>query len=285
MSPTTSTNALGDFLRARRERLSPSDVGLVPSLSPRRTPGLRREEVAVLAGLSENYYTRLERGREKHPSPAAVEALARTLRLTPEEHAYLRTVAARAAGSPPIPTVPRSDTVQPSVPFILESLRPFAAYVVNRTGDILSTNPAGAVLFPGMNEWESSRRNISRYLFLHPAVRTLYPDTWGQHAQQCITGLRSLAGTDPDDPDLTELLTELMAASPDFVRLWQNYDVRPHSDATKVLHHPLTGPITLNFQALMLVGSPSHRLSVYYAPPGTEAHAALQELDSAGHED
>lgn len=277
-------SALGDFLRARREGLTPHDVGLTPGPGMRRTPGLRREEVAVLAGVSENYYTRLERGRETNPSPAVVDSLARTLRLAPDEHAHLRSLAARVAGVRPIADDAPAHRLPGSVPQILEALRPFPAYVLTRTGDLLAANPPAEALFPGMDEWPPHRRNIIRYLFLAPAARTLYPEDWEVHARHCIAGLRSLAGTDPQDAALAELVEELRRDSEEFAALWQAYDVRTHAQAVKVLHHSVVGRVAQDFQAMSIEGTPGQRLSVYSAAPGTPEHEALVALDGLGAE-
>src|ERR1700754_2656111 len=171
----TSTE-LGRFLRARREGARPQDAGLPPGTGSRRTPGLRREEIATLAGGSIDYYTRLERGRETRPSPAVVDALARALRLDSDEHEYLRSLAAQAARRAPVPPPPPSRAVRPTVKLLLETLRPNPAYVVTRTYDILAANPGGARLHPGLLDWPPRQRNTIRYTFLHPEARNLYPD-------------------------------------------------------------------------------------------------------------
>lgn len=281
-SPQLPDSTLGEFLRAHRAKLSPCAAGLSTGPGPRRTPGLRREEVAVFAGVSQNYYTRLECGRETHPSIAVLDALARALHLSPDEHDHLRRLAATSAGAAPIPPATPLREVPNSIGFILESLRPSAAYVLSRDQDILAANPAGRAIFPGMDQWEPERRNITRYLFCHPAARDLYPDTWDDHARHCIAGLRALAGTHPDHPGLHDLVTELQATSPDFARLWTIYNIRPHTTARKTLHHPDVGTITLNFQALTIEGTPGQRLSIFYANPNTPEHQALTTLDTLG---
>ena len=274
----TTSNELGDFLRARRTQLTPQRAGLTPGPGPRRTPGLRREEVAALAGVSNDYFTRLERGKETRPSPAIIDALARAFQLTEDEHEHLRTLAATAARHAPEPPTPPSRRVSSGVRLLLETLRPFPAYVLGRTGDVLASNPAGINLFPGSSDWPASQRNIARYLFLHPAARALFPD-WDQQTRTCVSGLRALAGTDPDAPDLAGLVGELVLKSPDFARLWERYEVKRHTPATKTMNHPTVGTITLGFQAMTLEGTPGHRLSIYYATPGSPAHDALILLD------
>lgn len=164
---------------------------------------------------------------------------------------------------------------------IPESLRPFAAYILNRTDDVLAANPAARALFPGMEEWPSHRRNVARYLFLHPAARALFPEDWETQARRCAAGLRAMAGTDPGLPELAALVEELEEQSPDFARMWARYDVRGHTPRTETVHHPLVGRVTLDFQAMMLEDTPGHRLSVFYAAPETSAHRALMLLDSS----
>ena len=280
---TPTSNELGEFLRARRTQITPSEAGLTPGPGLRRTPGLRREEAATLAGVSNDYYTRLERGKETRPSPAVIDALARALRLTDDEHVHLQTLTAHAHRRAPEPPPAPSRTVSAGVKLLLEALRPNPAYVLSRTGDVLAWNPGGLQLFPGADDWPLKQRNIARYLFLHPAAKNLFPD-WEQQTRTCVAGLRALAGTDPDAPDLAGLVGELVLKSPDFARLWERYEVKGHAHGTKTLHHPLVGTITLGFQAMTLEGTPGHRLSTYFATPGTPDHDALILLDmTAAH--
>lgn len=280
---------LGRFLRARRARVTPEDVGLAAGSGVRRTPGLRREELATLAGISIDYYSRLERGKETRPSPSVVDALARALQLGEEEHEHLRslaTVAARSAPEPPpegAPPAAPSRTVRPGVKLLLENLRPGPAYVVSRSNDILATNPAGLRLLAGIEEWPAKQRNIARYVFLHPAARDLFED-WHHQVRGCVARLRALAGTDPDAPDLAQLVGELLLKSPDFARLWERYDVKGRAQGRKTFHHPEVGDLTLGYQSLLLEGTPGHRLVAYYAEPATPEHDAVALLDLLGQE-
>ncbi|MFJ8312225.1 MULTISPECIES: helix-turn-helix transcriptional regulator [unclassified Streptomyces] len=284
---------LGRFLRARRTQITPADVGLTPGIGVRRTPGLRREEVAALAGVSIDYYTRLERGKETRPSHAVVEAMGRALKLDEDEQNHLRDLAVRAAlpqalGSArsegtPIASVPPAApgrTVSPKARLLLESLRPSPAYVTSRTLDLLAANPGALALYTGIDNWPAKQRNLARYLFLHPAARDLYADRKTQ-IRGCVARLRALAGTDPDAPDLAGLIGELLLKSPEFARLWDRYDVTRslHAQKPKTFHHPQVGEITLDFQGLQLEGTPGHRLGIYIAAPGTPAHDAMILLD------
>ncbi len=275
-----ATTELGRFLRARREGVRPQDAGLPPGTGSRRTPGLRREEIATLAGVSIDYYTRLERGRETRPSPAVVDALARALRLDGDEHEYLKSLAAQAARRAPDPPKPPSRALRPTARLLLETLRPNPAYVVSRTYDILAANPGGARLHPGLLDWPPRQRNTIRYTFLHPEARDLWPD-WEQKARGCVAQLRAVAGSDPDAPDLAALVGELLVKSPDFGRVWGRYEVRRAGAGNRVMRHPLVGTLHLAHETLSLNRADGHNIIVYLAEPGTPDHDAMVLLDSA----
>ncbi|MFD6275125.1 helix-turn-helix transcriptional regulator [Streptomyces sp. NPDC060209] len=275
-----SGDELGRFLRARRIQTSPQSAGLTPGPGIRRTPGLRREELATLAGVSIDYYTRMERGKETRPSPAVVDALARALQLDDAEHQHLRDLAARYATQPaPVP----SRTVRPQLKLLLETVRPNPAYVVSRSMEILAHNPGGLALYAGIDEWPARQRNLARYLFLHPAAREVFTD-WDNQIRGCVARLRALAGTDPDAPDLAQLVGELLLKSPAFAGLWERYEVTGRKYATKTFQHPQVGKITLGFQGMELEGTPGQRMGVYTAEPGTPDHDAMLLLDmTASH--
>ncbi|MFB8176031.1 helix-turn-helix transcriptional regulator [Streptomyces sp. NPDC055966] len=278
---TDGGTELGRFLRARRSRLTPAEAGLAAGSGLRRTPGLRREELATLAGISIDYYTRLERGKETRPSPSVVDALARALRLEDDEHEHLRTLAIMAARSVPEPRPAPSRAVRPGVNLLLEALRPYPAYVAGRTTDILAHNPGGLRLLAGMEGWPAKERNIARYVFLHPAAHELFDD-WSNQVRSCVARLRGLAGTDPDAPDLARLAGELLLKSPDFARLWERYDVKGRSHGRKTFHHPEVGDLTLGYQSMELEDTPGHRLVAYFAEPDTPEYDALALLDLLG---
>lgn len=187
---------LGRYLRARRTQTSPAHVGLTVGAGIRRTPGLRREELATLAGISIDYYVRLERGKETRPSPAVLDALARALHMDDQEHQHLRELAARAARYAPEPPPAPSRTVRPHLKLLLESLRPNPAYVISRSMDVLAWNPGGLALYAGLEDWPAKHRNLARYLFLHPAAQDLLPD-WDRQITTCVARLRAVAGTGP----------------------------------------------------------------------------------------
>jgi transcriptional regulator with XRE-family HTH domain len=271
---------LGRFLRARRTQTSPEQVGLPIGTGRRRTPGLRREELATLAGISIDYYVRLERGRETRPSPAVLDALARALHLDEREHQHLRELAVRAARYAPERPPPPSRTVRPHLKLLLEALRPNPAYIVSRSMDVLAWNPGGLAIYAGLDEWPATQRNLARYLFLHPAARDLFPD-WDAQVRSCVARLRAQAGIAPDAPDLTSLVGELLVKSPDFAKLWDRYEVTGRKPARKTFHHPLVGTLTLTPQSMDLEGTPGQRLGVYVAEPGTPDHDAMLLLDMA----
>ncbi|MFG3341071.1 helix-turn-helix transcriptional regulator [Glycomyces sp. NPDC048151] len=273
-------SALGRFLRARREGITPADVGLATGPGIRRTPGLRREELATLAGVSIDYYTRLERGKETRPSPQVVDALARALKLDHAEHEHLRDLAASAARrSTDTPKAP-SRTLPPGIGQILERLRPNPAYVMSRSMDVLASNPGGLRLLPGIEDWPATKRNVARYMFLHPNAQVAILD-WENHVRGCVASLRALAGTEPDAPDLQSLVGELSVKSPAFAKLWDRYEVRGHTTGTKSFHHPLIGDITLGYQGFDLAGGTGMRMVVYYGEPGGPEDDALALLDMA----
>lgn len=274
---------LGRFLRARRERVKPTDVGLPAGTGVRRTPGLRREELATLAGVSIDYYTRLERGKETRPSDAVLDALAEVLLLDTDEREHLHGLAVQATRRAPERRPRTSPTVRPTALQLLETVRPCPAYVVNRTNDLLAANPGGLRLFPGIEEWPTSRRNLTRYLFLHPAARTLFVH-WEQHVVGSVAHLRAVAGTDPDDPELAALVGELTMKSEDFTRLWNRYDVMFRSTGYKVFRHPEVGDMTLAYETMALSAADGQRLCVYQATPGTPDHDAMVLLDMASLE-
>ncbi|GAA4813612.1 helix-turn-helix transcriptional regulator [Streptomyces ziwulingensis] len=269
---------LARFLRARRTQTSPQSAGLTPGPGVRRTPGLRREELATLAGVSIDYYTRIERGKETRPSLAVVDALARALRLDDAEHQHLRDLAVRAARYAPQAAPAPSRTVRPPAKLILEAVRPSPAYVVSRSMDVLAHNPGGLALYAGLTDWPATQRNLARYLFLHPAARDVFPD-WDSQIRGCVARLRALAGTDPDAPDLTHLVGELLLKSPAFAGLWERYEVTGRKIAAKTFQHPQVGKITLGYQGMALEGTLGQRMVVYTAEPGTPDHDAMLLLD------
>jgi transcriptional regulator with XRE-family HTH domain len=266
---------LGEFLRVRRARVRPGDVGLPSGTGSRRTPGLRREEIAAVAGLSIDYYIRLEQGKETNPGGSILDGLARALRLNEEEHAHLHALANHAAGRIARSLPQASRVVRPGVRQLLESVRPCPAYVLSRTSDLLAANPEALTLFAGLADWPPERRNTIRYTFFHPAARELFAD-WDHSAETSAAHLRSLAADTPDDLDVSALITELLDGSPEFARLWQRHDVRHRRGEAKPFRHPRVGEFTLTTEALYLADG--QRMTVYQAEPGSRDHDALTLL-------
>ncbi|MGL6234646.1 MAG: helix-turn-helix transcriptional regulator [Segniliparus sp.] len=277
----TEGTELGRFLRARRAQVRPQDVGLPLGTGIRRTPGLRREELATLAGVSVDYYTRLERGRETRPSPAVVAALSEVLQLSGDALRRLHELVALASGRALAPESGPTRAVRESVLALLDTLRPSPAYVVSRTNDLLAANRSGLRLFPGITDWPREQRNTTRYMFLHPVARTLYRD-WEKMTAHSAAHLRAIAGADPDIPDLAQLVGELMMKSPQFARLWERYDVQQARGGDhKDFQHPEVGCMRLTFEVMTIQHTDGQRLVTYQAARGTSDYDAMLLLDMA----
>src|ERR1700761_8519438 len=255
-----------DFLVSRRARIAPEQAGLPVYGGNRRVAGLRREEVALLAGVSIDYYVRLERGRAAGASDSVLEGIARALQLDEAERAHLFDLA-RAAG-PAVPRAPRrpaTQQVRPSVQRILDSMTA-PAYIRNARMDVLAANrPRPA--------------NPARFLFLDPAAPCFYPD-WERMAQDVVAMLRTEAGQSPHDKCLSNLIGELSTRSENFRTWWAAHNVRFHRSGVKRFRHPVVGELTLAFEALDLAADAGLRISVYSAEPGTPSDDALKLLDS-----
>ncbi|AQA06781.1 transcriptional regulator [Mycobacterium sp. MS1601] len=244
---------LSSFLRARREAVTPQDVGLVPG-DGRRVRGLRREELALLAGLSTDYYRRLEQGREHRPSLQVLRALARALRLDTHATAYLISLVHPL----PLPMPARATMVSAGVQLLLDSGLRVPAIVVDVGLNILAINSAGRAMYSGFGDTD----NLARMVFLDPAARDFYTD-WHQVATQVVGNLRSGLTRFPNDDRVAEVVDEISARSSVFAELWATHDVRPRSSEDKVFHHPRVGELRLHFEALEVAGAPDQRLFVY----------------------
>jgi transcriptional regulator with XRE-family HTH domain len=267
-------------LKARRAQVRPEDVGLPAGAGLRRTPGLRREELAALAGVSVDYYIRLERGRETNPSPAVVDALGRALRLRGDGYERLHELAELASGRVSELPACLDGTVRDSVLRMLESVRPLPAYVVSRYNRVLAANPPGRRLLPGLWDWPEQQRNVTRYVFLHPVGRTLY-EPWEDTVARSVAHLRAVAGADPDDPELTTLVGELVLKSPQFAQLWERYDVCERGGGQKSFRHPQVGPMVLTYEVMRLARTGGQRMVVYQAASGTPDEEAMLRLETA----
>jgi transcriptional regulator with XRE-family HTH domain len=249
-------NLLGDYLRARRDLVTPEEAGL-ESLGVRRVPGLRREEVAMLAGLSADYYLRLEQGRDRNPSPQVLEALARVLRLDEAATEYL--LGLGSARPRPRRRRCRPETVAPGVRKLVDTLD-LPAFVEGRYFDVLASNPLAQALSPRLTVGENRLRSV----FLDSAERDLYPN-WEAATAGVVAGFRESVGTDTDDPRFIELVGELSLASERFRKLWARHDVRHREGATVELEHPQLGALHLNREKLAVGGGAGQILVVYHA--------------------
>ncbi|MFB7476258.1 helix-turn-helix transcriptional regulator [Kitasatospora sp. NPDC056184] len=274
--PADPRRALGEFLRARRGRVAPERVGLAGG-GRRRVRGLRREELAQLAGISVDYYVRLEQGRSTQPSNEVLDALARTLGLDEAERHHLNTLA--CARRLPLPT-PR---VSPVLRRMLDGLGAgLPAFVTDHRLDVVAWNAPGAELLGGAGDPARRDRNQARFLFLDAASRTVHPD-WADRAAEAVGQLRVAAGTWPDDAGLSALVAELCAASPEFRRIWDSGEVVMCTAGRKRLHHPLTGTLTLDFEALHVPAGPRETgLVLHVFSPGEDAAAAAALARLAG---
>lgn len=263
----------------RRARITPEQAGLAPHAGPRRVPGLRREEVAQLAGVSVDYYIRLERGRTQGVSEAVLDAIARALHLDDTERAHLfdlaqPTTAARTRRKGPL----APQRVRPALYRALDALS-VPAVVQGRRLDVLAANPLGYALFADFAARPHRDRNFARFVFLDQAALSLYTD-WERVARDTVASLRLYAGRHADHPQLTELIGELSLHSDTFHRLWADHDVRAHATGTKRLHHPLVGDLTLDYVVLAAEDDPEQSLAIYTPEPASPSAEALGILAS-----
>ncbi|MEW2130459.1 helix-turn-helix transcriptional regulator [Streptomyces sp. NPDC005435] len=271
-------DAVGAFLRSRRDRITPDRAGL-PVYGRRRVPGLRRGEVATLAGVSVEYYTRLERGNLQGVSDSVLDALARALRLDATERMYLYDLA-RAAGPAPGARARQrrtSATVRPSVARIVTGMPGMPAFVMNNRLDTLASNALGRVLYTEMFADAACGGNVARFTFLTSAARRFYVD-WERMARFTVGALRVEAGRNPYDRELSQLIGELSARSDEFRVLWGSQDVHVLRDSTKRVNHPLVGDLELDQETMSLPDDSGLNVLVCSAAPGTPAEEGLRLL-------
>lgn len=271
-----------EFLSTRRARITPEQAGLPVYGGNRRVAGLRREEVALLAGMSVDYYVRLERGNLSGVSDSVLEALAHALQLNEAERAHLYDLARSATPSGRRPTVTAS-RVRPTVLRLLDSMTNVPAYVRNARFDILAANALGRALYaPVFDSPLFAQRgpiNTARFLFLDPAGRDFWTD-WEKGADDSVAFLRTETGRAPHDKALTDMIGELTTKSDEFARLWARHDVKFHRSGVKNLHHPLVGDLALPYEALDLPSDPGLRLNFYTPEPDSREQEALGLLAS-----
>jgi transcriptional regulator with XRE-family HTH domain len=268
-----------EFLTSRRARITPERAGL-HSYGSRRVPGLRREEVAVLAGVSDPYYTRLERGDVNGVSQDVLEALARALELDDAERAHLFDLASAAQ-----PTEARhrqgraKQRVRPAVQWTLDAITGAAAFVSNERLDLLAANQLGRALFCELYAAPARPVNCARFVFLDAKAEAFYDD-WEHVAGECVAILRSAAGRDPYDRDLSDLVDELAAHSEAFRTRWAAHDVRFHNTGVKHFHHPVVGDLSVSLTRLDLPADPGLTIFIYSAEPGSRSEESLTRLGS-----
>jgi transcriptional regulator with XRE-family HTH domain len=266
-----------EFLTSRRARLTPEQTGLV-SFGARRVPGLRREEVAVLAGVSVPYYTRLERGDISGVSESVLHALSRALRLDDAERSHLFNLA-RAAQPPGVVQASRAprQRVRPETQWTLDAMTGAAAIVANDRLDVLATNQLGRALFAAL--LDTAAPNYARFLFLDERARVFYPE-WERYAIETTALLRAAAGRGPADRELAELITQLSAQSDVFRASWETHDVRFHRSTAKHLDHPAVGELVLAFSSFELAADPGLTLHTYTPEPRSCAEDTIRLLGS-----
>lgn len=269
-----------DFLRRCRTRLSPADVGLGEG-ARRRTPGLRREEVAQLAGMSADYYTRLEQARGPRPSRQMLSALARALRLTADERDHLF----HLTGEEPPRETGGSGHVRPGLLLVLDRLHDTPAQVVSDFGDVLAQNPMAAALTGDVAARPPAMRNTVRRMFTDQAALALFPpEDHETMARSHVANLRAVLAARPDDPRPAALVAELLASSPRFARLWDEHEVAVRRSDVKRFNHPVVGPLELDCEVL-LSAEHDQRLIVYTARPGSDSYERLRLLRVVGLQD
>ncbi len=271
-----------EFLTTRRAKITPERAGL-PEDGQRRVPGLRRGEVAGLAGVSIEYYAKLERGDLAGVSAGVIEAISRALQLDPAEREHLFDLAQAATGSSMLAPRRRSSDKswrsRQSLQWTLDAIRDTPAAVGNGRGDLLAANHLGRALYSDVYADPTGKPNFARFTFLDSAARRFYPD-WDYFADITVAMLRTEAGRNPHDRQLHELVGELSTRSDEFRRRWSAHDVRIHTTGTKHFRHPIVGDLILAYETLELAAEPGIAMTVYTAEPGSPTQQALQLLAS-----
>ncbi|WP_104181446.1 helix-turn-helix transcriptional regulator [Arthrobacter sp. B0490] len=270
------------FLMSRRAKVTPKEAGLIAGLN-RRVTGLRRSEVATLAGVSVEYYSKLERGAIAGASSSVLDALARALQLDDAERTHLFDLARAADGIPasgrPRQRSPRKAPARPSLFWALESITDGIAFVRNQSQDLLAANALGRAFYSPLIGDGGLTPNLARFQFLDPASRDFYPD-WDAFAAMCVAIMRAEAGRDPHNRALQDLVGELSTRSDTFRTLWGAHDVRSHGTGTKRYHHPLVGELTLAYEELLPTAEPGLVFMIYTAEPGSPSAERLRLLAS-----
>jgi transcriptional regulator with XRE-family HTH domain len=267
---------LTEFLKSRRARVQPEDLGLKVFNGRRRVPGLRREELAQSAGVSADYYVRFEQGRADNVSQEILDSVADVLRLTEDERKHLALLAKPARRRARRRSAER---MRPGLQRLLDSITDVPAFVLGRRMDVLGWNRLAAALIADFGSLQLKDRNIPRMVFLDPAARDFYPQ-WEAVAEETVGYLRMYAGRYPDDPELAELVGELSIRSPEFREQWARHDVKDKTFGTKTQHHPIVGDITVQYETLRPPGEPDQLLVTYTVEPGSTSEQNLRLLAS-----
>jgi transcriptional regulator with XRE-family HTH domain len=282
VAPVDNRVEVRDFLVSRRAKVTPEQVGL-PASGPRRVPGLRRSEVAALAGVSIEYYSKLERGALAGVSAGILEGIARALQLEPAERAHLFHLAQAADGTNthtrPRRSAPRRWTPRPGLQWALDAITAAPAFIGNGRSDLVAANHLGRALYADMYSDPTRPPNFARFTFLDGAARRFYPD-WDLAADITVANLRTAAGRDPHDEELHGLVGELATRSDEFRRRWSAHDVRIHGAGTKHFHHPVVGDLVLAFETAELQSERGLDICIYAAEPGSPTEQALTLLAS-----
>jgi transcriptional regulator with XRE-family HTH domain len=274
---STTRAELSDFLKSRRARISPGTLGL-PNGRRRRTPGLRREEVADLAGVGLTWYTWLEQGRDIRVSPEVLTAIARALRLEPAERAHLF----RLAGHAPPAADQTAGSISPRLQRVLDAWDPFPAHVTGRRRDLLAWNRASEAI-NGWSQLPEDRRNLLWFMFMVPLARRLLVD-WEKEAPLTVAALRAEAGRDLGEPDYQELIAELLEGSAEFAAIWARQDVRGREEGLKRFRHPELGRLDLEFTCFQPAERPSLRVYLYTPAADGRSKARLREVVAASRQ-
>ncbi|MEU9497442.1 helix-turn-helix transcriptional regulator [Streptomyces sp. NPDC048196] len=274
---------LGEFLRSRRARLQPEDLGLPHYGGRRRVPGLRREELAQLAGVSVDHYVRLEQGRTLHFSEAVLDAVARALRLETVEREHLYRLARPWSASDRTEAAAQPQQVRPGLRRLLDSAGDVPAYIVGRNTDVLAWNRLAAALITDFGALPPRQRNLARLVFLDEGMRSLYAD-WRGKASDVAAYLRLDAGRHPDDPRTVGLLDELSAASPEFREAWAEHQLKDKTHGRYTYLHPVVGKLDLGFETLRLPDDPDQALIAHTVDEGSPSETALHLLSAWARE-
>jgi transcriptional regulator with XRE-family HTH domain len=271
---STTRTELSEFLKSRRARISPATVGL-PNGRRRRTPGLRREEVADLAGVGPTWYTWLEQGRDIRVSDEVLTAIARALQLEPAERAHLF----RLAGHTPPAPEPATDTISPRLRRVLDAWNPYPAHITGRRRDVLAWNRASEAI-NGWSQLPDDRRNLVWFMFMVPSARELLVE-WEKEAALTVAALRAEAGRDLSEPDYRELIADLLENSPEFAAIWARQDVRGRREGLMRFRHPERGRFDLEFTSFQVAEQPSLRLALYTPADDAGSETTVREIVAA----